>query len=55
MKKYEFTLTQLKALFIAGSEFEKESLEVDMGEREEDEMSALDFGDYMKENFNINV
>jgi hypothetical protein len=53
--KREITLTieQLKAIFIAGEEFEKQNIEFDMGER--DEIDALDFGDFIKETFNIEL
>ncbi len=49
----QLTLNQLKALFIAGEEFEKQITELNMGER--DKVDALDFGDYMKEHYNIEV
>jgi len=52
-KILELTLTQLKSLFIAGEEFEKQTIEFDMGER--DKVDALDFGDYMKKLYNIDV
>lgn len=52
MKEIKLTTEQLRAIFIAGGEFEKQSIEFDMGER--DDIDALDFGDLMKE-FNISI
>jgi hypothetical protein len=52
MTEIKLTIEQLRAIFIAGGEFEKQSIEFDMGER--DEIDALDFGDLMKE-FNISI
>ena len=52
MKEIKLTTEQLRAIFIAGGEFEKQSIEFDMGER--DDIDALDLGDLMKE-FNISI
>lgn len=46
-KEVTLTIEQLRAIFIAGSEFEKQNIEFDMEER--DEIDAPDFGDLMKE------
>ena len=51
--KIELSMQELKSLFIAGGLFESETIAVDMGER--DEVTALDFGDYMKEAHNIEI
>lgn len=53
MKKFEFTIEQLRNLFIAGGEFEKDTIDFDMGETAE--VTALDFGDYLKQVHNIDV
>ena len=52
-KKVELTIKQLKAIFIAGGEFEKQNIEFDM--EEIDEITALDFGDFIKDEFNIEI
>jgi len=53
MKTYEFTIEQLRNLFIAGGEFEKDTIDLNMGEVEE--VTAPDFGDYLKQVHNIEV
>jgi hypothetical protein len=52
-KEITLTINQLKAIFIAGMEFEKQNIEFDMDER--DEVDALDFDDFIKETFNIDL
>lgn len=44
-----FTLEDLKNAFIAGGLFEKDSIYFDMGEI--DEITELDFGDWVKDKF----
>lgn len=48
-----FTLKDLRAAFIAGEEFENNCISVDTGEKEE--LTIPDFGEWVKDNFNINV
>lgn len=48
-----FTLADLRAAFIAGEEFESDTINVDMGEA--DEVTKPDFGEWVKENFEIDV
>ena len=52
-KKVELTLNQLKTIFLAGMEFEKQNMEFDMDEI--DEITALDFDDFIKDEFNIEI
>lgn len=48
-----FTLADLRNAFIAGGEFERETIDFDMGEI--DEVVAPDFGDWVKDSFGIEV
>jgi hypothetical protein len=50
--KIILTIQQLKNLFIAGAEFEKQHIDFNMGEIEE--VTALDFGDYLAKELDIN-
>lgn len=54
-KKFEFTLAQIKDIFRAGMDREREDTLIDMEELTEEDREALDYGDYMKEVHNINV
>jgi hypothetical protein len=45
MKTFEVTLEQLRAIFIAGGEFEKQTIEFDTDER--DSIDAPDFGELL--------
>ena len=49
--KIELTVEQLKAIFIAGSEFAEQVMEYNLDER--DEITAPDFGDFIKEKLGI--
>jgi len=48
-----FTLNDLKNAFIAGESFESDTISVDTGEK--DELTEPDFGDWVKEVYDINV
>lgn len=48
MKRITLTLEELRNLFIAGSIFGEQTLSYNMDEL--DEVTALDFGEYMEEN-----
>lgn len=48
-----FTIADLRVAFIAGEEFESDVINLDMGEV--DELTKPDFGEWVKENFNIDV
>jgi len=52
-QKYNLTIAQLRALFIAGCDFERETIEFDM--EEIDEVTQPDFGEYIKQTLNINI
>jgi len=52
-KEVTLTLSQLRAIFIAGGEFEKQNIDFDMGEI--DEIDAPDFGDFIESEFNIKI
>ena len=52
-EKYNLTISQLRALFIAGGDFERETIEFDM--EEIDEIIQPDFGEYIKQNLNIDI
>lgn len=52
-KEITLTLSQLKSIFISGGEFFIQNMEVDMGEREE--IDAPDFGEVVKQLFDINI
>ena len=51
--KVELTLHELKDLFMAGELFENDTINVDMGEK--DEVTELDFGEYLKEVLDIEI
>lgn len=51
-KEVTLTVSQLREIFIAGGEFEKQNIEFDLDEREE--IDAPDFGELMKE-FGIEI
>jgi hypothetical protein len=51
--KIELTIQELKKLFIAGENFESDTIAVNMGEKEE--VDSLDFGEYLKETFDIEI
>ena len=46
-------LSDLRAIFIAGGQFEKENIDFDMDEIEE--IEAPDFGDFMEQKFGIKI
>lgn len=50
-----FTLADMRYCFIAGSTFENENISINTGDTEEEDSNALDFGDWMIDNFNIEV
>jgi hypothetical protein len=52
-EKNYFTLKDMRAAFMAGERFEKNTIEYDMEEVEEVELP--DFGDWMKEDYNIDI
>jgi hypothetical protein len=49
----QFTLQDLKNAFIAGESFESDTIGVDMGEK--DEVTEPDFGEWVKESYDIDV
>ena len=51
MSEMLFTLEELRNAFIAGGLFEKNTIDVDSGY--EDELTELDFGEYVKEVYDI--
>lgn len=48
-----FTLADMRAAFVAGEQFESDSISVDTGEK--DELTEPDFGEFMEEKFFITV
>ena len=52
-QKYNLTIAQLRALFIAGGDFERDVIDFDM--EEIDEITQPDFGEYIKQNLNIDI
>jgi len=53
MSEKLFTLQDLRNAFIAGEIFESDTINVDMGEK--DEVTEPDFGEWVEQNFNIEV
>jgi hypothetical protein len=54
-EKIELSLTELRNLFLNAMQFEKEYSEVELELRDEEDLEALDFGDYLNEVFNIQI
>jgi hypothetical protein len=52
-RKYTLSLSQLRDIFVAGEDFERETNEFDRDERDEDEVTALDFGDFISQMLDI--
>lgn len=52
-RKIELTLAEIRNIFIAGMNYEKDSAAFDMDEVEE--VTELDFGEFMKEVHNIEI
>lgn len=53
MEEKLFTLKDLRAAFLAGEAFESDTISVDTDEK--DELTELDFGEWVYENFNIDI
>lgn len=52
-KQVTLSISELKAIFKAGMELEKQRMEMELEEREE--IDTLDFGEYMKEIHDIEI
>ena len=52
-KEVTLTIGQLKAIFMAGGEFEKQNIDFDMGEI--DEIDTPDFGEFIEQEFKIKI
>jgi len=53
MDEKQFTLKDLRNAFIAGEHFESDTISVDMDEK--DEVTEPDFGEWVKEAYNIDM